>query len=318
VATAARLNNPGCVTFDAAGNAYVADTGNNRIRKVDTNGIISTVAGKGNQTTSCSEAASAAGTCVLDRSKYTGDGGPALSAVMQGPQCVASDAAGDLFIADSGNNAIRYIDAATGKISTIAGGVPTAIPGGPTDGRSGLGTAGNYGDGEDARYALFNNPRGIAVDGDGNVYIADYANPDVRELIPNGRGGYLATTVLGSPSSSNNDGIAVPTGSGAAANPLRTRIGSSGITSVAVDADGNIFMTDTGNSKILFETADHDKIYEIAGGGSNDTGSTYTTSNGLNLQVPNPTGVAVDSAGNVYTADRTGLVRKLTPPGTKK
>ena len=312
-ATAARLNNPQCVTFDDAGDAYIADTGNNRIRKIDTNGIISTVAGKGNQTTSCSAAASAAGTCRIDKSKYSGDGGPALSAVLQGPQCVASDGAGNLFIADSGNNAIRYVDTKTGNINTIAGGVPAGIPGGPTDGRSGLGSSGNYGDGGDARYALFNNPRGIAVDGDGNVYIADYANPDVRELIPNGRGGYTATTVLGAPSSSNNDGIAIPT-TGSPSNPLRTRIGSSGITSVAVDADGNIFMTDTGNSKILFETAAHDKIYEIAGGGSNDTGPTYTSSNSFNLEVPNPTGVAVDEKGNVYTAGRTGLVRKLSPP----
>src|SRR3569623_2683181 len=117
-ATAARLNNPQCVTFDAAGNAYFADTGNNRIRKIDTNGVISTVAGKGNQTTTCSEAASAAGTCVVEHSRYTGDGGPALSAVLQGPQCVASDDAGSLFLADSGNNAIRYVNASTGTIQT--------------------------------------------------------------------------------------------------------------------------------------------------------------------------------------------------------
>jgi len=281
---------------------------------VDPNGNISTVAGKGNQTTTCSEAASAAGTCTLDKSKYTGDGGSALSAVLQGPQCVAADSAGNLFIADSGNNAIRYVSADTGTIKTIAGGVPSTIPGGPTDGRSGLGTSGNYGDGEDARYALFNNPRGIAVDSNGNVYIADHANPDVRELIPNGRGGYLATTVLGAPSSSNNDGIGIPTGTTAPTNPIRARIGSSGVTSVAVDSSDNLYMTDTGNSKILFEDAAHEKLYEIAGGGSNDTGNTYTASNGFNLQVPNPTGVAVDKGGNVYTADRTGLVRKLVPP----
>ena len=316
-ATAARLNNPQCVTFDGAGNAYIADTGNNRIRKVDTDGNISTVAGKGNQTTSCSASASAAGTCKIDKSKYSGDGGPALSAVLQGPQCVAANAAGDLFIADSGNNAIRKVDVNTGIITTIAGGIPAGIPGGPTDGRSGLGTSGNVGDGGDARYALFNNPRGIAIDSDGNIYIADYANPDVRELVPNHKGGYLATTILGAPSSSNNDGITIPTGTGAPSNPIRTRIGSAGVTSVAVDLSGNIYMTDTGNSKILFEDAAHTKLYEIAGGGSNNTGTTYDSSNKFNLQIHNPTGVAVDSNGNVYAAGRTGVVRKLTPPSSK-
>ena len=94
-------------------------------------------------------------------------------------------------------------------------------------------------------------------------------------------------------------------------------MGSGGFDSVATDAAGNIYITDSGNSKILIEDAAHTKVYEIAGGGSADTGPTYVpTGNGFNLNVPNPTGVAVDANYNVYFVDRSGVVRKLTAPKT--
>jgi DNA-binding beta-propeller fold protein YncE len=310
-ATAARLSAPQSIAFDSAGNAYIADTGNNRIRKVDTNGIITTVVGRGSQVTSCSAAASAAGTCVVDKSNYVGDGGTPANALLSAPQGVAVDSLGNLVIADSGHNAIRYADLTNNVIKTIGGGVPAGIPDGPTDGRSGLGSSGQM-DGLDARYGLLNNPRGVAVDANGNIYVADYANSHVSELVPTNLGGYAYSmfTFYGSGSSSGTTPN-IPTGTGAPSVPARIRISSNNATSVAVDAGNNIYFALAADSRVHIISADHSKVYVVAGGGSNDTGLIYTSSNGLNTQTPAVTGVAVDAKGVVYTADRTGVVRRL-------
>lgn len=306
-ALAARLNAPQSMAFDAQGNAYIADTGNNKIRKVDTNGVITTVVGR-SQITTCSVAATAAGTCSLDKSNYVGDGGSPLNAVLSGPQGVTVDPLGNLVIADSGHNAIRYVDLTANTIKTIAGGVPAGIPSGPTDGRSGLGSSG-YEDGTNALFALFNNPRGIAADSLGNFYIADYGNSAARELSPAGLGTYSSITFYGSGSSSGT-GPSIPTGTGLASIPARIRMSNNNATSVAVDSGNNIYYALAADNRVVVVIADHNKIYQVAGGGSNDSGPTITgTSN--STEVPAVTGVAVDSKGTVYTADRTGLIRKL-------
>jgi DNA-binding beta-propeller fold protein YncE len=306
-AAVARLNNPQQVAFDSAGNGYITDSGNNKIRKVDTSGNITTVVGRAALT--CTVASSAAG-CVPDKSDYVGDGGAATNARLSSPQGIAVDSSGNLIIADTGHNSIRLVNT-SGVITTIAGGIPVGVPNGPTDGRSGLGSSG-YQDSTNAMYGLFNTPRAVAVDGSGNIYISEYTNPAGRELIPvnPATGSYQLITMYGSGNSSGT-APSIPTGTGLASVPARIRMSSNNATSIAVDPGGNIYYALPADNRVNVVSADHTKIYEVAGGGTSDTGLNYTSSNGLNLQLPNVTGVAVDSNGVVYTADRTGLVRKL-------
>ncbi len=150
-ADAALLWGPFGVAADGAGNLYIADWGNHRIRKIDAaSGNISTVAGSG-----------AAGP---GNGGFDGDGGPADAALLDGPFGVAVDGSGNLFIADTDNHRIRKVDAATGDISTVAG----------------SGAAGFSGDGGPATAARLNGPFGVAVDGAGNLYIADADNHRIR------------------------------------------------------------------------------------------------------------------------------------------
>jgi sugar lactone lactonase YvrE len=147
-ATSASLYAPQGVAVDAAGNLLVADTGNNRIRRVDgTTGIITTVAGNGT-------------------SGFSGDGGPATSASLRAPVGVAVDAAGNLLIADTGNQRIRRVDGTTGIITTVAGN----------------GIYGFSGDGGAATSASLYNPNGVAVDAAGNLLVADTGNNRIRQV----------------------------------------------------------------------------------------------------------------------------------------
>jgi sugar lactone lactonase YvrE len=308
-ATAARLASPQSVAFDQSGNAYIADTGNNRIRKVDTNGVITTVVGRAAPGT-CNANDIRQGICTPpDKSDYVGDGGAPEKARLNAPQGVAVDPLGNLVIADTGHNSIRYVDFANNTIDTIAGGVTAGIPNGPTDGRSGAGTSG-FLDSTNALYALLNAPRGVAVDGKGNIYVAEWGGQFTRELVPNGRGGYSAFSFYGSASSSSGN-PAIPTGTGNATVPAALRLATNDPVSVAVDPGNNIYFTLSQGWRVNVITADHSKIYKVIGDGSNDTGLNYTSSNAANLQAPAVSGVAVDSKGVVYTADRTGVIRKL-------
>jgi uncharacterized protein (TIGR03437 family) len=150
-ATLALLAFPSGLAIDSANNAYIADTFNNRIRKVTTDGNIATIAGDGDQ-------------------GFVGDEGPAIYAAFFNPEAVAVDAQGNIYVADGTNNRIRKITK-DGIIHTIAG----------------SSTTGGYaGDGGPAIKALLNHPRGIAVDGAGNVYIADSFNCRIRMITPGG------------------------------------------------------------------------------------------------------------------------------------
>jgi len=146
-ATQAQLNTPQGVSVDAAGNIYIADTSNCRIRKVNTYGQISTYAGTG----------------VCD---YSGDGGAAITAKLNNPRHIALDSSGNLYIADTDNHRIRKITAATGTITTVAG----------------TGSSGGAGDGGPAVNARLNHPRGVFVDASGNIYIADTDNHRIRKV----------------------------------------------------------------------------------------------------------------------------------------
>lgn len=152
-ATEATLYNPSGISLDGAGNLYIADRDDNCIRKVDTSGIITTVAGQ------CAVAGA-----------FSGDGGPATSAKLNSPWDVLATAGGDLYISDYYNNVVRMVSGVTGIITTVAG-------------KPGVGT-GYTGDGGAATSALFNHPTGLAMDTNGNIYVADSDNNVVRMLTP--------------------------------------------------------------------------------------------------------------------------------------
>src|SRR5262249_29052303 len=141
-ATGAALAQPYAVAADAAGNLFIADWGNHRVRRVDAaTGVITTVAGSGVE-------------------GYGGDGGPATSAFLASPNGVAVDGAGNVLIADTNNQRIRRVDAVTGIITTVAG----------------TGVVGSGGDGGTATAATLGGPTGVAVDAAGNLFIADTGN----------------------------------------------------------------------------------------------------------------------------------------------
>ncbi len=150
-ATSAMLSQPSGIALDASGNLYIADLGNNLVRKVDTRGRITKMAGAGS-------------------AGFGGDGGPATEAYLNGPIDVAVDADGNVYIADKSNYCIRKIDT-NGVITTAAG-------------RAGF--LGSSGDGGPALSATLNNPKGVASDGVGNLFIADSLNGRIRKVYANG------------------------------------------------------------------------------------------------------------------------------------
>jgi len=309
-ATNAQLNVPTGVAADSAGNIYIADANNNRVRKV-ASGVITTAAGNGfyhfggdNGPASLAlfnvpfavAVDSAGNLYIADRENnrirrisngvittvagngtagFSGDGGLAINAQLDYPTGVAVDSAGNLYIADRNNQRIRKVS--NGVISTVAG----------------IGTFGFSGDGGMATSAQLNYPYGIAVDSAGNLYIADLANQRVRE-VSNG----VITTLAG-------DGVVGFGGDGGSATVgrLNSPFG------VAVDSAGNVYIADRDNNRI--RKVSNGVITTAAGGGtqgfSGDGGP--ATSALLN----NPFGVAVDSAGNLYIADENNQrIRKVS------
>ncbi len=162
-ATAARLFYPDDVAIHPNGNLYIADTYNNRIRKVDKNGIITTVAGSGS---------------ITDANDDTNDNIPAVSVVLSHPSGIAFDAAGNLYIADTDHDRIRRVDGVTGIITTVAG----------------AGQRGYNGDYQLATLVKINSPYHIALDTLGNLFIADDGNHRVRRVDANTG---IITTVAG-------------------------------------------------------------------------------------------------------------------------
>src|ERR1035437_4318456 len=163
-ATQAQFNSPNAVAVDASGNVFVADSANHCVRKISTALVVSTLAG----------------TCT--KAGFSGDTGPATAAKLSGPSGVAVGLDGTVYISDTGNNRIRRVNP-NGTIETIAGiGQAKFANGVPSCFDDPFSPACFFGDGGDARQAILNNPRGIALDTQGHLYIADTNNNRIRML----------------------------------------------------------------------------------------------------------------------------------------
>ena len=293
-ATAAELYLPTGMVLDGAGNLYIADSAHNRIRMVCASATSATIKG-----TACTGAGIISTVAGNGNPAYLGDNGPASTATVNDPSGVALDGAGNLYIADTGNDAIRMISAATGVITTIAGG-----------GSGCAGQTDTVGDGCASTSAELNLPQGVTLDGVGNLYIADTGTHRVRMIsIVTG----LITTVAGN-GFANTNGDGGFTGDGGPAISAELNFPHA----VAFDAAGNMYVPDTGNNRVR----------EVAAvGGAITAGSVITTFAGngsasfagdgvaANLSsLWGPSAVAVDAAGNVFIADtQNNAIRKVSP-----
>lgn len=249
-ATAAQLGAPEGLACDAAGNVYIADALDNRIRVVAPDGRISTLAGTGIR-------------------GFSGDGGPAGSALLDQPYGLAIDAAGSVYVADLGNARVRRIDA-DGSIATVAGG-----------------GAAEPAEGVAATDARLNQPRNLAFDRAGNLYISDFGGHRVYRLAPDG----LLHVVAGT----GERGAAAIEGS-----VVAFEASLAGPAGLAVDSAGKLLIADSENGVI--------RVVE------NGLMSTLAGSIGA---VPRPVAIAIDSEGTVYVADKfAGAVVRLGLPAT--
>ena len=313
-AAAARLDNPASVAIDGSGNVYIADLGNNRIRKVNTSGIICTIAGNG-----------VAG--------FSGDGGAATAAEMDAPDGIAIDGAGNVYFSDQGNECVRKVNT-SGIISTIAGN----------------GTFGYSGDGIAATAAELHLPCGVAVDASGNVYIADLGNYRIRKVNTSGiistfagngsigytgDGGAATAAAIGGPRYLVFDGAGDLYFSDYANNVVR-KISSAGIIStvagngisgysgdggaatvaelnwpmgIALDAAGNIYVGEYRGERIRKITPSG-MISTYAGyGGLGFAGDGGPATDAM---FDNIDDIATDGSGNVYIVDGSNRVRIVT------
>jgi sugar lactone lactonase YvrE len=258
----AELNNPQGIALDAAGNLYIADQGNQRIRLVTPSGIISTFAGNG-------------------KAGYSGDDVPAIGTELNNPQGVVVDPSGNVYIADSGNYRIRLVNLA-GTITTFAG----------------TGAPGSLGDGSPAALATFTSPTSLTLDSKGDLYITDTGANVVRMVNPSGTIVHIAGT--GSPAFSGDGQLAVS----AALNDPQ---------GLALDAAGNLYIADRGNYRV--------RVVEVGGTITTYAGNGvfgYSGDNGqaTSAELLSPFGVATDYSGDLYIADQIGVVRMVNSTGT--
>ena len=247
---ASSFNTPSGLAIDRRGSVIIADTSNNRIRKLDVDGNVTTVAGAG---------------------EAGFKDGPAKECRFDGPIAVAVDDKGIIFVADSYNDRIRKI-AADGTVTTLAGkGSPGLI--------NGSGEA-----------AQFDTPCGVAVDREGNLFVADTGNDAIRKISPSGE----VTTFAGgrrghADGSGSESGFNQPTG-------------------IAITHDGFLFVTDEGGGRVRRITPEGQvSTYAGAGTGFGDGAGNSARFNG-------PCGIAIDRAGNLYVADNQNyLIRKILP-----
>jgi sugar lactone lactonase YvrE len=264
---AARFSSPTAgIAIDSTDNLYVADTVNISIRKITPAGVVSTVAG------------------APDAPGYTDGIGAAAS--FDSPSGIATDRAGNVYVADVNNESIRAITP-EGVVSTLAGApyFTGTVMNPACQSADGIGTA-----------ARFCAPQGVAIDNAGNVYVADYKNSIVRKITPDGAVSTLA-------------GLAASFGSADGTGSAARFFGPTGI---ATDSAGNVYVADTGNSTIRKITPAG--MVSTFAGTAGAIGSADGTGSAARFDIP--IGIATDSAGNVYVADQgNSTIRKITPNG---
>ena len=309
--SSAVLRFPGKMIFDSAGSLYIADQGDASVRKVTPDGLIATVAGTG-------------------KLGYSGDGGPAnqaqLSAYLTG---LAFDAAGNLYIVDSGNNRVRMVSAADGTISTVVNG--SMLPGKPEtsfgftgiaiDGSgnlyladtnyyqifriapdggfsvfAGTGKSGDNGDGGPAIAASFGFPYDILAAGSGALYVSDTLANRVRKITPDG----VISAFAG-------NGAAAFAGDGGPAVQASLTYPSQ----LAFDSSGNLYIDDYGNARIRRIGADG-VITTVAGSDNSNGFSAGDGGPATQAQFTTPQGVAISSTGDIYISDYDASVRVVS------
>ena len=261
-ATLVALNGPTGVAVDSANNLYIADADNDRVRKVTPGGVMTTIAGR------------------ADRG-FEGDNGPAGGGLLNHPLAVAVDASLNVYIADADNSRVRRVSP-QGFIFTAAGN----------------GNFSSTGDDGPAREATFRHPEDIAIDGLGNVYVADYEASRVRKISADG----IITTVAG-------DGVARFAGDGgpAVSASLQNPVG------VAAAKDGTLYISDSANNRIRRVTP-AGTISTFAGAGGGGSGEDGIPAISAHLEFP--TGLALTALGDLYVAELYGSrVLKVNPSG---
>ncbi len=262
--TAAELYQPRGVAVDSKGNIYVADTQNRRVRRISPSGQISAFAGTGGLGSS-------------------GDGGPATEATFNFPNVVIVDKADNVYISDQSNHRIRKVTP-DGKISTIAG--------------TGEGFGGFAGDGGPATAAQLSGQVGLAVDGNGNLFIADRGNNRIRRIAA---ATGIITTIAGT-------GVVGGDGDGGPATQAELNVP----TGVAVDGAGNVYITDIGNQRIRRISAADGKISTIAGTGTAGFSGDGGPAASAQVNLAYPATLSFDAAGDLYFADRSNhRIRKI-------
>jgi trimeric autotransporter adhesin len=256
-ALSAKLNAPQGIAVDSAGNIYIADSGDNRIRVIKTNGNIYPFAGNWN-VPSCTTPTSPCG-----------DGGPAPKASLNAPVGLALDGKGNVYISDTGDNRVRVVNVKTRIINPFAGTGNSCSP-----------STNPCGDGGSALQANLGAPRGISVDKSLNVYIADTRDSRIRIVTAGTINTFAGTGVHGF----QGDG----------GSPTSAQL--AGPNGVFADSAGNVFISDTGNQRVREVTGG--VIQTILGGGNGGDGGEPTAA-----QLADPYGVAVDSSNNYYIAD---------------
>jgi len=255
------------IALDGSGNLFIVDYDNNRIRKMNlSTGIITTVAGN---------------SPLHEFGDYYGDGGPATLAKFNHPLSVAIDSRGNIYIADQFNQRVRRVAASTGIINTIAGN----------------GKDGYSGDGGQATAAELNDPRSVALDAQGNIYIVEDMNNCIRKVT-------VATGIITTVAGNGQSGYSGD-GSQATAAELDRPSG------VVIDTNGDMYISEWGNSCIRKVTKSTGIINTIAGGGAIG----YLGDGGLArlASIRNPNGLTMDKKGNLYVADACNeRIRKIT------